>query len=122
MKKVLLLLALVCSVLLSYAQDFGAPINRDWQRYADDTSLTYLQITHICDSLFRLAGFANPADTVEDTTNQEEEPHIDGSAYREYCLWQSFWYSRCDSNGRLHDITADAVAMLNEQQKTTAPH
>ena len=119
MKKILLLATLICSVQCAHAQDFGAPINRDWVRYAGDTSLTYLQITHICDSLFLLAGFPPAADTTEDTTNQEEEPRLDGSPYRDYCLWQTFWYSRCDSNGRLHDMVADAVAMLNEQQKTT---
>jgi hypothetical protein len=50
MKKILILMAVLCTVLSSQAQDFDAPINRDWQRYATDTSLTYREITYICDS------------------------------------------------------------------------
>ncbi len=97
----------------------NAPVNRNWMVFAEDTNLTFQQITHLCDSMFADAGFF-AVDTTEDTSGQEEKKSLDGSSFRDYCMWKMFWYSRCDSNGKLHNIYADASASLMAQQKTTS--
>jgi hypothetical protein len=119
MKKLFLSLMLLLSITLCHAQDFNASINRNWFVLAEDTNLTYRQITHLCDSLFADAGFF-AVDTTTDTAEQEESKSLDGSSFREYSLWKMFWYSRCDSNGKLHNIYADALAAVSAQQKTTS--
>jgi len=115
--RIVFLFAMLLSIT-GNAQDFSAPINRIWAQYAGDTALTYCRITHVCDSMFSEAGFANSDTAIEgfDSVVQKQE----GSSFWNYCLWKAFWYSRCDSDGRLHDIVGDAKLMLNAQNKTTS--
>lgn len=107
MKKILLV-ALLLLGFGSYAQDAAAPINHLWKEYASDTTRTYTQITHLCDSLFTQAGYGVHTDSPSDSTWHE------GSKYWKYSLWKYFWSSRCDvATGKLHDFAADAPYQKN---------
>jgi len=66
-----LLAALLLLGFGSYAQNADAPINRLWHYYASDTTRTYTQITHLCDSLFAKAGYGVQHDSLSDSTWHE---------------------------------------------------
>lgn len=76
--KNIILAALLLLGFGSYAQDSAAPINHLWKEYASDTTRTYTQITHLCDSLFTQAGYGVHTDSTSDSTWQE------GSKYWKY--------------------------------------
>jgi len=66
-----ILAALLLLSFGSYAQDAAAPINHLWHQYASDTTRTYVQITHLCDSLFVQAGYGVQHDSLSDSTWHE---------------------------------------------------
>jgi hypothetical protein len=75
MKILFLSLVFLLSAKFCYAQDMNAPVNRNWMVFAEDTNLTFQQITHLCDSMFADAGFF-AVDSIEDTTEQEDENRV----------------------------------------------
>jgi hypothetical protein len=120
MKRILLsCLCMFYPVFIFYGQDRTAPINRTWRIIASDTSLTYGQITSVCDSLFALAGFNDS--TLIRTDSSMQEGADEGGDYVEYKRWQLFWQHRYDvGTNKLHNFASDAIDALAAQNKTTS--
>lgn len=115
MKKLITALLFCIITFPAFAQFDSGYIERNWPAIASDTNRTYQEIVGICDSMFALVGYSDSA--ALDTTEIEE---IDGSPYVLYRRWRNFWASRCDvETGKLHDFMADALTVLNNQNKTT---
>jgi len=98
MKKLFISLMLFLSITLCHAQDFNTPINRNWVVLAEDTNLTYRQITHLCDSLFADAGFF-AVDTTEDTSGNDTSEGGRGNAFTRWYMWADNRRSICPVGG-----------------------
>lgn len=91
----------------SYSQDTTAAINFTWPENASDTSLTFVQIATICDSMFAQAVYtvftdtlSEPFDTSQGSDTLQGSDSIaqvsilpDYNPFYDYIKWKRFWYT-----------------------------
>ena len=84
--------------------DTNASQKVNWEKYAVDTSRTYLQITTICDSLFAAVG-ANKISNEDTPVSIREEDYDDNTEYSRYINWKRFWEPRLDEEtGKIYGM------------------